>query len=214
MAQVLDLQPRRLPRQARSRATVDAILEACARLLREEGPEGVTTRRLARRAGVGIGSLYEYFPNREAVLAALVQRRLGALVAEVRDALAEALVREPDEATGFLLRRIVAAVAADRDLFRMLLREAPYLLEPPQTRAAIAALFELGRLGGERAGRRVDLPHVEADTWLVGRMVAHAVLEIVFLESEGPDRELLVRELVRLTDRMVLGRDPGRPRRP
>lgn len=66
--------PRKTPVQARSRATYEAILEATARILVAEGLVGVTTNRVADRAGVSIGSLYQYFPAREAILAELVRR--------------------------------------------------------------------------------------------------------------------------------------------
>ena len=58
----------------RSRATVEAILTATAQILSREGPEAATTKAIAARAGVSIGSLYQYFPAREAILAELVKR--------------------------------------------------------------------------------------------------------------------------------------------
>lgn len=59
--------PRKQPQQRRSRATVDKILAAAAQVLAEEG-DGATTDRIAARAGVSIGSLYQYFPNKDALL--------------------------------------------------------------------------------------------------------------------------------------------------
>lgn len=67
------LQPRRAPRQERARATVQAIKEAAGQLLVERGYARVSTNLIARRAGVSVGSLYQYFPGKEAVFAALVQ---------------------------------------------------------------------------------------------------------------------------------------------
>ena len=64
----------RTPRQARSRATVDAILVAAAHILKTQGVARVTTNRIAERAGVSVGSLYQYFPNKQAVLDALRER--------------------------------------------------------------------------------------------------------------------------------------------
>lgn len=65
---------RRTPRQARSRATVDAIVLAAAQILRDRGEAAVTTAGVARRAGVSVGSLYQYFADREAILAELRTR--------------------------------------------------------------------------------------------------------------------------------------------
>jgi len=67
---------RKKPRQQRSRATWDAILEAAAQLFGERGYTGTTTNKVAERAGVSIGSLYQYFPNKEALLLALSERHM------------------------------------------------------------------------------------------------------------------------------------------
>jgi AcrR family transcriptional regulator len=71
---VTALNPRKLPRQARSRALVDAILDAAARILEEQGREALNTNLVADNAGVSIGSLYQYFPNRDAIIAAVADR--------------------------------------------------------------------------------------------------------------------------------------------
>jgi AcrR family transcriptional regulator len=62
-------EPRKAPKQGRSRQTVRAIREACGIVLRREGPDALTTQRIADVAGVNIASLYQYFPNKEAVIA-------------------------------------------------------------------------------------------------------------------------------------------------
>ncbi len=66
--------PRKLPVQERSRATVEAILEAAAQVLEQQGYAASTTNAIAKRAGVSIGSLYEYFPDKNAVFAALKEK--------------------------------------------------------------------------------------------------------------------------------------------
>lgn len=67
----------RQPRQSRSRATVQAIIDAGFLCLAEHGIEGMTTSRLAKRAGIGVGSFYEYFSNRDDLLSAMHQRVVG-----------------------------------------------------------------------------------------------------------------------------------------
>lgn len=68
------LDPRKTPLQGRSRATCDAVLEAAARILESEGRHGLTTNHVAERAGISVGSLYQYFPGKEAILAALIRQ--------------------------------------------------------------------------------------------------------------------------------------------
>ncbi|QGZ63268.1 TetR/AcrR family transcriptional regulator [Paraburkholderia acidisoli] len=72
---------RKRPMQRRSAATVEAILEAAARILEQGGLAGYTTNAIAERAGVSVGSLYQYFPNRDALTAALIERESAPLLA-------------------------------------------------------------------------------------------------------------------------------------
>ena len=72
--------PRKVPRQERSRSTVEALLEATARVLIREGYEGATTIRIAGESGYGVGSLYDYFPNKDALVAALIERHAEEMV--------------------------------------------------------------------------------------------------------------------------------------
>jgi AcrR family transcriptional regulator len=71
------LSPRKKPQQRRSRVTIDAIFEAAIQVLLANGLERVTTIQIADRAGVSVGSLYQYFPNKNALLAAIVKRHVG-----------------------------------------------------------------------------------------------------------------------------------------
>ena len=75
--QVSSLNPRKIPAQARSAATVDAILQAATQVLISSGFEKMSTTRIAERAGVSVGSFYQYFPNKRALLAALVHRHVS-----------------------------------------------------------------------------------------------------------------------------------------
>ncbi|AWV02106.1 TetR/AcrR family transcriptional regulator [Burkholderia sp. JP2-270] len=84
----IPLSPRKAPRQRRSVATVDAIVEAAARILERDGFDGYTTNAVAALAGVSIGSLYQYFPNRDALTAALAERESAHLLDDVERAAA------------------------------------------------------------------------------------------------------------------------------
>lgn len=70
------LEPRKSPVQARSAASVDAILEATIQVLIQAGKERLTTTKVAARAGVSVGTLYQYFPNKSALLRAALQRHI------------------------------------------------------------------------------------------------------------------------------------------
>lgn len=76
MARSSGVRPRKLPAQERSRQTVAAILEAAARILAEEGVAAFNTNRVAGKAGVSVGSLYQYFPNKQALVRSLLGQRV------------------------------------------------------------------------------------------------------------------------------------------
>jgi AcrR family transcriptional regulator len=88
---------RKTPVQARSNASVDAIVEATLQVLLEVGKERLTTTRVAARAGVSVGTLYQYFPNKSALLRAVLKRHLG-FVAEAVEA--ACLARKGDSLEG------------------------------------------------------------------------------------------------------------------
>jgi AcrR family transcriptional regulator len=77
------LEPRKSPVQARSAASVEAILEATIQVLLHEGKERLTTTRVASRAGVSVGTLYQYFPNKSALLQAALKRHLDEITGAV-----------------------------------------------------------------------------------------------------------------------------------
>src|SRR3569623_874590 len=84
----MDVKPRKSPRQARARVTIDAFVEASTQLLLERGYDRFTTARAAERAGVSVGSLYQYFPNKAALAAAVIDRACEAFLLALDQALA------------------------------------------------------------------------------------------------------------------------------
>jgi len=78
---------RRIPRQGRAEATVQAILEASFQILEAEGREKLTTNHIARRAGVSVGTLYQYFDDKDAILAAIARSKIDAVYGTVRASL-------------------------------------------------------------------------------------------------------------------------------
>ena len=89
--------PSRAARQQRSKATVEAIFEATARVLESDGLTALTTNHVARLAGVSIGSLYEYFDNKDALLVAWCERHISE-VKETADLMFASLADTPPEA--------------------------------------------------------------------------------------------------------------------
>ncbi|WP_167752761.1 TetR/AcrR family transcriptional regulator [Pusillimonas caeni] len=114
---------RKWPRQQRSRATVEALLEATAQVLVKHDYKNATTGRIAERAGISIGSLYQYFPHRDALIAALVEQHSNRIV----ECVGAALEQAPDLETG--LRNLIHAALdtqrIDPSLHKILVEQIP-----------------------------------------------------------------------------------------
>ncbi len=81
--------PRKLPKQSRSLILVQSIQQACLQILRDEGAQSLTTARIADVAGVNIASLYQYFPNKEAILAQVFEEQIDQYIESARDKIHE-----------------------------------------------------------------------------------------------------------------------------
>src|SRR5262245_29137275 len=108
---------RRKPMQARARATMEMIFEATARIIERDGIAALNTNRIAERAGIGIGTLYEYFPNKDAILIAMARKRLAEDEGVVRQALAGAEV-DPNVSLVRCAIRTMVALHAQRSKVR------------------------------------------------------------------------------------------------
>jgi AcrR family transcriptional regulator len=127
----------KIPRQRRSRDMVHAILDAGVRILQEEGTEGFTTNRVADVAGVSVGSLYQYFANRDMIVAGIVER--GVLDAEGQVRLAVATAGDADPLP--LFEQLVSALLLSFEPYRDLLAEI-LSVTPVLSATGISALLE------------------------------------------------------------------------
>lgn len=150
--------PRKNASQERSRATVDALVEATARILVREGFDKASTNRIAEVAGVSVGSLYQYFPSKEALVAAVIDRHNEEIVQTVRSELAEAMSQPVEKAVRKLVAVAVKAHRIDPRLHRVLAEQIPRVgkLENVETfNRENFALFR-GYLENHRDELRVD----------------------------------------------------------
>lgn len=119
--------PRKRPRQERAKATVETILEAAAHVLVASGYEGTTTKAVAERAGVSIGSLYQYFPSKEAIVAMLLERFHQRALEVLADKLVPHPITDLAQEVRELVRVLVAFYGVNPRLQRLLLEQAPRL---------------------------------------------------------------------------------------
>lgn len=117
--------PRKRPRQERSKATVDSILAATARVLVRQGFDGLTTNAVATTAGVSIGSLYQYFPNKEALVGALIERHMEEMNALVLAELTRVALLPIAQGARAVIELTIRAHAIDPELHRVLTEQVP-----------------------------------------------------------------------------------------
>jgi len=188
---------RKAPRQARSRATVEAVVEAGTRILSERGWAGFTTNRVAEAAGVSIGSLYQYFPDKVSLVYAIRRRHIDESLAAVRDARLKAQSR--GAFVEALVANVIEAHSRNPGLHRVLLDEAPgpdaYRDQNSRIEAEYLSQFTAAA-AAFRAGTTATPDAV------VGLMLSDAIDGIVHNAARrGRLRDLQVREeLVRLID--------------
>jgi AcrR family transcriptional regulator len=117
--------PRKLASQQRSRSTVDALLEATARILVKDGYDRANTNRIAHAAGVSIGSLYQYFPSKEALVAAVIDRHTQETIQLIRRALIKVAMQPVEEAIRELVKLGIDAHRVNPKLHRALTEQVP-----------------------------------------------------------------------------------------
>src|ERR1700679_1583255 len=128
------LKPRKIPRQSRAEQTVATILEAAARVLESKGLDGLNTNLVAQRAGVSVGTLYQYFPGKDAIIVALSKREHAVFLVEAKGALGQP--------TGQRALNYLIAVSVHQQLRRPVLARA---LDFEENRPAIAKELATGK---------------------------------------------------------------------
>jgi AcrR family transcriptional regulator len=116
------LRARKRPQQARASATLDAIFEATIQLLVRDGYPQLTTTRVAERAGVSVGTMYQYFPHKQALIYAVNERYLEILAEKIENVCREAHGRPAAEMAEALIDTYWAAKTERRDVTRALYR--------------------------------------------------------------------------------------------
>ena len=202
------LSPRKTPRQERSRATVEALLEATTDILRREGYAKLTTNRIADRAGVNIASLYQYFPGKEAIIAELRRRHGADQRAALRQVLAAHTAGELEATIRTLVAVGVAGHAQAPRLHRVFTEEMP-ALGYRDIAAIDEPVFEAMRRF--LRGANVDVRDIDLALWMIST-ASGAVLHRAAVERpDDLSSGVIAEELITLLCRYL--RRQAKPRR-
>jgi AcrR family transcriptional regulator len=196
--------PRKHASQERSRATVDALVEATARVLVREGFDKASTNRIAEVAGVSVGSLYQYYPGKEALVAAVIDRHNQEIMQVVHGALAEVASQPIEKAVRRLVAVAIEAHRIDPKLHRVLAEQIPRtgrLANVEAFNRDISALFRAYLEGHSDEIRAIDLGLAAFVCVTSIEALAHTA---VLHRSEKLSDEM-VGTLVEETTRLVVG---------
>jgi AcrR family transcriptional regulator len=193
--------PRKLPRQERSRATVDAILTAATQVFREQGYERATTARIAEVAGVSVGSLYQYFPDK-ASLAVTIGEQLNARFASRFAELAVKLVDKTLEEKVRAFASLAVQVAEEDPALISALLSLPTLgdVELPRIPDVVQDIVRnvLDQHRGE-----LDVADVDVASFVVITSAQAIVIGRHALRGTKPEADQIVEQVVRLVLRYL-----------
>lgn len=140
--------PRRgkAPRQARSKATVDAIVEATGQVFERGGYRRTTAAKVAERAGVSVGSLYQYFPDKEAMIRAFFERRLAEDIELMEAVASRAAGASPVALLRIAVEEMVALYRRDRALYAGVAEILPMAEQTPEVREGLERAVAMTRM--------------------------------------------------------------------
>lgn len=165
---------RRLPRQHRSQATVNAILQAAEQVFAQRGFASTTSEQIARRAGVGVGSLYDYFPNKASIALALLENRSGALADEARKMFMACASESLEASLPKVIRSLYQSYRDNQDVFISLVNEVPEL-------RSAAEIYSIDRL--IHRSSLIYLRNYEDEVTADAIGALHEFLTVVFIGS-------------------------------
>lgn len=201
---------RKRPRQARAQETVRAILEATVQILDREGLDAATTTRIAEVAGVSIGSLYQYFSHRDAILNALQNREFERTLELMQRVLAEGnLGEEPEKTIKAALHGLAELYLASPGLHRVLAIEGLRVAKAEHVHAFDLRVIEVVRHFLASTEAPIQTENVGAAAFLVFQTVRAAMLSFLLERPPGLDIDRLIEELTRLLIGYLL--DPNHP---
>ncbi|HVT76955.1 MAG TPA: TetR/AcrR family transcriptional regulator [Acidimicrobiales bacterium] len=183
------------------------LIDATAQVLSEVGLEQLSTNKVAKAAGVAVGSIYQYFPDKEALVRAVVQDRSGRLTQLAVDRMAAVRELSYTQAAETVLRAAVDFFAAEPGVIEVL---APYLAVAPslpEAHSAVAHVHDLTRDYLSVAAADLDVPDIDLAVYISIGVVSQVAPRIATVTDEAT-RERLIAEVVRLLARYVGAPEP------
>ena len=195
---------RKVPRQQRSAETVAAIVEATERVLTDIGFDELTTNRVAKVAGVSVGSLYQYFPNREALVAAVIDRRARDTEQRLMETLRELQGKSLEQAIRALAEFYVGRYQTDRDFYKAVIPHLAKVDKYHNVEAQAVSAAKLLRYGLEIHTEKLKVKNLDVAAFLLVSAAVGVMSSAVTTREDLLDSDALVDELALLVSSYLL----------
>ena len=190
---------RKRPKQGRSKFTVDSILEAATRILIADGYASFNTNRVAEVAGVSVGSLYQYFPNKEAIVAALWERHSEHMRGKIFSRLQEVFHLDLSTIMKEMITAVIEAHRVDKKIHRILLVEVPQVdLSYINENANMESLVAFRDLILSKKDEVRDDLNIDLALRIIHVLVENVTHDAVVSSPELLDGDILIEEIHRM----------------
>ena len=190
----------RQPRQDRSRHKVELIFEATIRLLEKGGLDGLTTNAIALSAGVSIGTLYQFFPNREAILGSLADREIAAMSDRVTEAMENVTIASTQARIEAVVHAVLESYGARRAAHRLVME---YSLERGGNRLSPLLTKIIGHLSRERGAGAFRHAMGQADAFVLAHAFAGVLRAMIRQGRDAPPQKEVANALARLVSGLI-----------
>lgn len=194
---------RKGPKQQRSKLTVAAILDGAVRVLDREGSEAATTSRIAEVAGVSVGTLYQYFANRDAILDALQDREFDRATEMMNRVLARGAYQSDREVARAVIEGLLELHGAAPALHRLLVVEGLRVTPTERVQAFDMRIIAVIRSFLTLANTRIRRKNLDAAAFVVYQAVRASMLACLLERPPGLDSQTLVDEITDLVLRYL-----------
>jgi AcrR family transcriptional regulator len=202
--------PRREPTQTRAIAAMEAILDATASLLVSVGYDALTTTQVAAAAGVSVGSVYQYFPNKAALVTAVGRRHSERMLEVLQEAALRAGTGSLPEVVRVLCDALLRAHRVNAALNRVMVQQVPQLgLDHREGLERAARVLVRSFLGVHAKKQKLVVQDLDTASFVLVALVEGIGYAAILAPDDAPPLEAVAEEMVAVVLRYLLGSSQG-----